>query len=333
MPIALAELKLFKAEQISDTASANGGRASYIEAVSAVNNNIWPDVTQAQRLAGITQFRKAFFKNTNTGNLTLSNGRVFVENFTPGDDAVYFHVADMTNLESALTGSEELHGSGQLDANVSATDTTCDILIEDDAVQFFSDTDVVRISDRATVDGAGNEEFVTINATPSLLGSVVTIVFTPALLNAYVGANTRVSKVYEYGDVVGVQSLVVDTSAGTGDYDDSGFPILVPNQGGVYDDWTLTFTSATAYDAVGAIEGAVGSGSTLSDFSPNNANTSTPYFTIDANGWTGTWASSDTLTFRTTPAQLPLWLKRVVPAAAAALAGDKVIVVLDGETA
>lgn len=332
MPIATGELKVFRSAQVSNTAASNGGRASYNEAVSGVNNNLFPDVSQAERTAGATHFRKMFFKNTNAADLTLFNARCFVENYTPGQDAVYFHAGSHIDLQSELTGSETLYGSGQLDADVSAGATSIDVLIEASTPQFFQNGQTIRISDKATIDGAGNEEFVTINGAPVPNGSVITLPVT-ALANAYSAANTRVANVYTFGDVVGAISNLVVTTVGDGDYDNVGQPIEVPNVGGVYDDWTLTFTSSTAFDCVGTREGSIGSGSTLSDFEPNNANTGTPYFSVKAAGFTGTWQAGDTLTFRTTPAHIPLWLKRIVPAGAGALAGDKVIVAIDGETA
>lgn len=333
MAILTTELKVFRSAQVSNTAAANGGRASYNEAVSGVNNNLFPDVSQAERTAGATHFRKAFFKNLNAANLTLFAARCFVENYTPGDDAAYFHAGAQDDLQSALTGSEDLYGAGKLDADVIAGATSITVLLENSSVQFFKNGQMIRISDKANVDAAGNEEFVTINGAPSLLGSVVTLSITPALANGYDADNTRVSNVYSFGDLKGSPSLVVASTVGNGDYDNVTQPIVVPNVGGVYDDWTLTFTSSTAFTCTGTREGAQGSGSTLADFSPNNPATGTPFFTVKSAGFSGTWQAGDTLTFRTTPAHIPLWLKRIVPAGAGALAGDKVIVAIDGETA
>ncbi len=334
MPITTAELKLFKAAQISNTAGSNGGRASYNEVVSAINNNLFPDVSQAERVAGVTHFRKAFFKNRNASNLTLYAPKLFVENYSPADDAMYFHVGDHTNLQSALTGTEDLYGSGKLDANVSAGAALLTVLIEDPTTQFFKNGQKIRVSDRATLAGAGNEEFVTINAAPSIAGSVVTLSITPALQNGYTAASTRVANVYEPSDIVASVTNVVVSTAGSGDYNaDTTKPIIVPNVGGVYDDWTITFTSGSAFTCVGAREGSVAGGSTASDYSPNNPATSTPFFTVQSLGFTGTWASGDTLTFRTVPAHAPVWVKRVVPAGAGAYAGNKAVIAIDGETA
>jgi len=333
MSIQQSELKLYRAAQNSNTSSANGGIASYTEVVSGVNNNLLPDVSQAERVAGLTTFRKVFYKNGNSSDLSLLNSRVFIENYTPGDDAVYIHAGNDSGLQSALTGNEDLYGCGKLDSNVIASATTLDILIEQSAVHWLRDTDVIRISDRSTIDGSGNEEFVTVSGTPTYNGSVCTIVFTPALANGYAATNTRVANCLVHGTMGASSDTVVDTTAGNGTYDEVAQPIACTNQGTVYDTWTATFSSATAYTVVGTITGSLGAGSTNSDFSPLNPNTATPYFSIKSAGFAGTWANGDTLTFTTHPAHIPLWVKRVVPAGTPAYAGDKVVIAIDGETA
>ena len=62
--------------------------------------------------------------------------------------------------------------------------------------------------------------------------------------------------------------------------------------------FTVIFSSATAFDVYGQNEGHVGSGTTSSDFAPDNGGS--PYFTIPADAFTGTWAADETFTFRTT---------------------------------
>lgn len=334
MTIQQSELKLYRATGNSDTASANGGYAGYTEVVSGVNNNLLPDVSQAQRVAGITQFRKVFFKNMNNENpnLSLYNTRIYLENYTPADDLVVFHTADPAELQTALTGAEDLYGCAKLDVNVSAAATSMDVLLESPSYQFFRDGDLIRISDKATIDGAGNEEFVTINGAPSQAGSVVTITFTPAIANGYLASAARVANVLETDTTMASYEPPVATTVGNGDYDDATYPIEVYNLGTVEAQWTVTFTGATSFTATSTQTGSVGAGSTLSDFSPVNSNVSSPYFTLPLSGWTGSWQSGDTLTFSTSPAHVALWVKRVVPAGAAAYSGDKAILVIDGET-
>ena len=51
------------------------------------------------------------------------------------------------------------------------------------------------------------------------------------------------------------------------------------------------------------------------DFSPTNPNSGQPYFTIDKDGWGGTWIAGNTVVFQTHPGAVPVWMKEVVPAA------------------
>lgn len=335
MPIVSAEIKMYRSAAVSNTAGANGGRESLAaEIVDGVNNNILPNVSQSERAAGLTTFRKVFAHNMNAANLPLNNSRIFVENYTAGDDAVVFHEGDQTDLQSELTGSEPLYGAGKLDASVIAGATSLTVLLESAAIQYFRNGDVIRVSDRPTIAGSGNEEFVTVNAAPSLAGSVVTLGFTPALQNGYAASNTRVANVLAAGDLKTAIASVVATTAGNGDFTNPGGANLYgSNQGTVDDSWTLTFTSATAFTCAGLSSGAQAAGSTLSTYAPVNAVTGAPLFTILPAGFTGTWASGDTLTFTTAPASQPLWVKRVVPAGSAAISGNSVIFGIDGETA
>jgi hypothetical protein len=333
MPIVTGEIKLYRSQNVSDTPASNGGRIGTAEIVTNVNNNIFADVSQSERVAGSTKWRKAFFRNLNSSDLALQNPRIFLENYTPAQDNVSFIAGSQTNNQSDLTGSEKIYGGGKLDASVSAAATQVTVLIESAAVQPFANGDKIRISDKANIGAGGNEEYVTISGTPGLVGTVVTINFTPALQNAFSATNTRVANVYEPGSITGSQASVVATTVGDGDFDETTYPITVPNVGGVYDNWTLTFTGPTSFTCAGTREGSIaGTGSTLAGYSPNNPATGTPYFTVPSAGWTGTWQAGDTLTFITNPASVPVWVRRIVPAGAAAYSGNKAILAIDGET-
>ena len=80
----------------------------------------------------------------------------------------------------------------------------------------------------------------------------------------------------------------VTTSAGTGDFD-SVTGLTIDNLVAVAEVITLTFTSATAYDAVGSVSGALGSGDTSADFA------TTAGVTILAAGFSGVFAAADTV--------------------------------------
>lgn len=91
--------------------------------------------------------------------------------------------------------------------------------------------------------------------------------------------------------VIGESTTAGTTTAGTAD-------IAVTQDAGPIDDtFTVIFSSATAFDVYGLTEGDVGSGTVSVEFAPDNAGN--PYFTIPADYFTGTWATSDVYTFKT----------------------------------
>jgi hypothetical protein len=107
-------------------------------------------------------------------------------------------------------------------------------------------------------------------------------------------------------------------SSGSGTYDESANPLTLYNDGTERDTITLTMTSATAFTAAGVNAGSLGTGSISADFTPTNPDTGQPFFSLASAGWGGTWTTNDTITFKTNPAALPVWVEQIVPAACAA---------------
>lgn len=333
MPIAAANLKFYRSANVSD-ADANGGRMSASEIVSGAAKNVFPAVGESERTAGSLKYRKVFCKNANADGLTLQDGKVYLDQYTLGDDIVTFFAASQVDTQDDITGSEKQYGCGKLDANVSAAATVVTVLVEDGAAQPFEDGDEIRITNKANVEAAGQEEIVTIVGAPVVAGDVVTITFTPALANGYSASASRVMNVYRPtpADVVARASdqseMMVTSAAGTFDADN----LLADNIGSVQQDWTLTFTSGTTFNAVGDALGAQGSGSIGAGAAPDNADFGEPYFTMQAAGFGGTWLAGDTIEFTTYPSAVPVWMRREVPAGSAASTTNKCVIVLDGET-
>lgn len=331
MSIIASELVWRKAAEVSD-AGTNGGRMTALaQAITtAVKNNIFPDVSQAERTAGSTKWRKVFVHVANDADLTLVAPKVFVESRTPGDDNVTFIAGTQRNTQSNITGAEQRYGSGQLNANVSAAATTITVAVEDAALTMFVHAMKIRISDKENINASGNEEYAVID-TVSYNGNIATLGLTAGITNGYSAASTKVSSVYEPGDVACV--VANWTESGSGTYNEATYPVVCDSISTIEQDWTITFTSATAFTISGDVLGQVGTGNVGSDAAPSNSNFSKPYFTLRSAGWGGTWTLGNTITFRTSPAAIPLWYRRVVPAGANSLSGNSVIVAVDGESA
>ena len=323
MTIATAEIKVYKSEAYNDL-SSNGGRMSANVITSGVLGNIFPPVYEAERVAGSTKYRKIFIKPEDADNAALIAPNTFVASYTPGDDIVVLFEATHTDTQDDITGSEDQFGAGQLDSDVLAAVTSIDVAVEDDSVStIFRIGDTIYITDKRTagevdiVSGTGNIETRVLTSV-SYSVDVATLGFADGLDNGYAAVDTIVASAIVGSDAsFEYDSFVVTSSAGT--FDDTTYPITGDNQGSVYDIWTITFTSPTAFTCSGANEGSVGSGNTSSDFEPENSDFSKPYFSLPSAGFGGAYVASDTIVFVTYPVAVPIWCKRVVPAGSAAL--------------
>jgi len=137
-----------------------------------------------------------------------------------------------------------------------------------------------------------------------------------SVANAFATANTYVAGCIDSGDILAIITDWAENSS-SGTYDETTYPVTAPN---VCEEetWTIEFTNATQFKVTGSILGQVATGDISTDVTVTNPNNGEDYFFLDKDGWAGTWANLDYVTFKTHPAAVPLWLKEVVPAAAAA---------------
>jgi len=333
MTILDSELKLYKSLVVNDT-TANGGRISANVVTSGVVNNVWPNVLKAERDAGSIKYRKLFAKVANDADETLLAAELWLDAPTAASDYQVIFAGTQRDTQVNITGAERKFGCASLQTNATATQSTLVVEVEDPALTgMFAAGDKIRVTDKPTITGAGNEETLTISGAPVVVGSQVTITTSTSLANSYtVAAGGRVMSIYAYGTVVCTTTNWVETSV-AGTYDESAYPIVNDNIGTIEQTWTMTFSDAANFTVAGDTVGAVGSGSTAANFIPTNADFSKPYFTMAALGFGGTWAAGNTIVFQTHPAAIPFWEKRVVPAGAASLSGNKVTAVFSGESA
>jgi len=336
MPILDNEIVWRPAALMSDvTPAQNGGRMTFSQLVSGVKNNLFPDVSQSERLAGAVKWRKAFIHINSAQDTALLNVRLFLDSLTPAGDFVVFQPGTQTDTEDQIVGRP--YGIGTLYAPVVGGATQIQVACEHNAeyatLQPFRVGDVVRVSDRPSTGGAGNEEWVSV--TGVVYGAdFATVDISPALANGYATANTLVSSVLELPSAVASVSGVSVVSAG-GSFDFATVGNLVAhNKGAVKENWTLTFTSATTFTVSGNTVGTLSAvGSVSADYAPVNPATGTPYFTIKAIAWGGSFQANDTVTFATQPAAIPIWYRRQVPAGTFSLANDYTSLAIHGESA
>ena len=324
MTIVVADLAVFRSDVQNDTPS-NGGRMTNNVIVSATIGNLFQEAGETERTAGSDKFRKAFYKVNQNGVDPLANGRVFVRQFTPGEDEMYIFLGDQRNTQNDLTGSENLYGAGALNAGISGGATSLDVAVHLGTDILFRDTETIRMEEGATV------EFATISGVPTVLSNVVTITLAAGTANAFTTAAV-VSSVLEVGTVQPTFANFITTTAGSGAYDEVTFPLTFINNAVVEESWTLTFTDATNFNIVGDTLSLVGTGSIGSGASPTNPDFGNPYFTLVSGGFSGTFAAADTITFDTSPAAIPVWHERPIPAGTSSNASNDAIVRFGGES-
>lgn len=108
----------------------------------------------------------------------------------------------------------------------------------------------------------------------------------------------------------------------TAQYDSLNYPPEVANMGSIAGKWAIVFTSTSAFQVVEQKLGVIAIGNTSSDVSPINPATSTPYFTIRAEGWGAGWATGNAIRFNTDACLGPAWVVRTILAGQGAVDDD-----------
>ncbi|WP_295440940.1 hypothetical protein [uncultured Thiodictyon sp.] len=334
MTILTSEIQWRRAALLSDSIPAsNGGRMTATPIVSGVKNNLFPDVSQAERSAGIAHWRKAFVAVRSPGADVLLNPKLSIEAPSAGDSYLLLYAGTHDDTQDEVIGRP--YGIGVLAAAVGLGDTVLSVAAESAEYSAMSDKpfqsgDLVRIDARADVLSAGASEYRTI-ATVTYAGAAMAITLAEGLTGAY-DAGAVVASVLQPDDVACVYADVATTGGLT--CTPAG-ALALTNLGAIFQTWTVTVTNAAtgALAVSGDLVGAVGTGALGATLAPLNPASGTPYFSLAPGAWGGTPGTGDTLTFSTIPAAVPLWSRRVVPAGAAAIAVDTLAVCLEGETA
>lgn len=330
-------------------AALANGRCSNSLLTSGVSGNVFRAIKSSERSTGITLAVKTFYGLKNTDNYALQDPETYHDKPTISDDdyVIMWESTQRTaNVDATLKAelaSADLYGSAELASDITAGDSTFTLVVKHaDQLpggdhDIFKDGYTVRLCSHSTATSTdGAEEDCVISGTPTNpSGLNVLITRAGTFTNGFtVAAGTRASSLIQpTADLEPSTASFTVTTAGSGDYDDTTYPLELDNYGSVEEDWTLTWTSATAFTLTGDTLGTVGTGAIGSDFSPTNGDVSRPYFTLRTAGFSGTYASGDTITFTTHPARLPIGQLLVVLAGAASLANEVCTKVLGGEAA
>lgn len=324
---------IFRRALAQDDTGTNGGRMAATALADGVKNALFSDVRQAERLAGSERWRKLFIHFAPSDLSQALDVRVIPYSPTPAGDSVVVYAGTQTDTQSVLTGSLPVraYGVALLGSIVLAGQSALTVTLEPGAPAIFSAGDAVYLTDKTSLSAsAGAEEYATVASVGAASGGSQVVTLSAPIVNGY-GAGARLASVMQVGDVLPTLSGAAVVSA-TGGTLNASAVTLYPRST-VADTWTLTFTSASAFNAVGQVSGSVGSGTVGGGFGPNNTNFGGSYFTLGAGALAGVWAVGNTVQFTTSPASIPLWLRRTVPANTMTFASNNFTLAVDLESA
>src|SRR6185295_8581191 len=109
MPIEPEDIQYYRSATVSNE-DTNGGRMPASEILSGAAKNVFPAIGESERTAGSLKYRKVFCKNANADDLTLQVSKVYLDQYTLGDDIVTFFQASQTDIQDDITGSEKQYG-------------------------------------------------------------------------------------------------------------------------------------------------------------------------------------------------------------------------------
>lgn len=331
MPILDSEIKTYRSSVVNDT-SSNGGPISLTQEASGLSASLWPNVSKAQRTAGVTQYRKLFWKIEDSENLEASGVLIGLWQPTTSADRMYLFPGTDDDTQADIT-TPDLFGAGKLYTSSLVGATSIEVTVDDHTVSVFRDGMLIRVSNKVIENNAwstsGTEDLVRIEGAPTLSGSILTIPLATALENAYGNTVTYVTGLIEVASIKATVGTATVTST-LGTFNKAN---VVPQWvGGMTHELTFTFTSATAFSCTSDLFGSLGTGTRTSTFSPVNNVLGSAHVQIPSTCWGGTFAQGDTVVLPLTAAAYGLWMKRVIPAGASAIGAVTRTVMFFGES-
>lgn len=305
--------------------TANGGKMSTVVSVSGVMGNEFEKVQNSDRVAGATFYSKRHIHlSTGVGNPVFANGIIYMTGAGSADDRYMIALGTNTDTAGELALDKRWYSVGLLTGDVSAGGQNVSIVTRSGSDNAFREGDKVRLTN------ADNTfEYNTISTEPTYSGDLCSFVLANPVSRDFL-EGAKVASCIELETITAsVTDFSVSSTAGS--YNLEANPILLTGDATVAEYWTGAFNGTTSFLLTGDTLGGIGSGNISSALQPNNAAYSRPYFKLASAGWSGSFQSGDSFSFRTSPAAIPLWLKRVVPANAGSAATSDCYVMIEGE--
>ena len=313
-----------------------GGVPGFTQAVTNQGGNLIPLALPSDLTAGRELYRKLCWRISDSNNGTGAESIIRKWKEISGQYAYScFFPVTRKFLNSEITGTEDKYGSGILKNAVLSTDTqivvtyrSSNLATGPDAVAKDTYNISICAADQDPTADDALQVKKTIDGTPSVNGVDITITLDSAIGRDF-DAGALVQTYPAAVDIATAKSnKVVTSSAGTFDLD----AVTLSNVGTPTGQITLTFTSATNYNATcdfpGGIVDPAGSSSLggtqaiSAQFQPLNRFNSSPVLTIPVAAFGGTFVSGDTVTFDIEGAEFCFVEKHTIPASSVSVSGD-----------
>lgn len=142
MPAGASDIKFYKSSVITND-TTNGGVISANEITDNIINNLFPDLTDAERTAGGTRYRKLFTKNTNSNDIAIEGVAAYIGCPSFAGDAMLIKAGTDTDTQAAADDYTSWSSAGTLNAGVSAAAT--ELVVNFETAAGVYDDDVIRI--------------------------------------------------------------------------------------------------------------------------------------------------------------------------------------------
>lgn len=294
--------------------STNGGRMTRFISPSNALENLFQNISNADRVAGVTLRAKSYLHFPDANNSAVLVPRFHLLRPTQSTDYAVFFPTTFDSTQADWEVSPRRYGAGTLVNDVIATSTVIQVT-ENTPFPMFYANDLVRVFHLNITTGELVKSDLRTVTSLTRSNGVVTLNLDNGLSNDYTVTNTAteitvVASVYTHATTQASVSNVILTSQ-------NGAFSGVINLNGlstISQVFTLDFTSATAGTITGDKLGLMGNFNVSGEISPSNQDFSAPYFTIPSGALSGSFASGDRLVFRTDPHAIPLVYEYHCPA-------------------
>lgn len=151
MTVTLEDVKYRKSAFVSDAIS-NGGIKGQVEVISGIRHSLFPRVTKAERLVGLTRYRKEFWCNENADNDIAYGVLQWLEHPSNAGDRFYLKEGSQRDTQVDITspaaGIDPLFtGAGVLDTTLVGGETSISLQMESDDF-YFGCGSILHLSDK-----------------------------------------------------------------------------------------------------------------------------------------------------------------------------------------